>query len=85
MKTFFNLGLVLSAALMSQTVFAHADKTVRSDRISFMTQSQATVNVQASERITRSDRIAFNLPVMEQPSLRSKRIVRSDRIIFNQM
>ncbi|MEQ1173574.1 hypothetical protein ABLU22_00845 [Acinetobacter lwoffii] len=35
------------------------------------------------QRVQHSDRIRFNMPVMEQPSLQQKRVLRSDRIILN--
>ena len=70
--------------LMSMSAVAVADtaskKVVRSDRISF--QTPVKTEAPKVQRIQRTDRVVFNMPQMEQPSLQKKRVVRSDRIAF---
>lgn len=81
-------SVALSAVVLmsfSQIALASTQtkKVVRTDRVSFT--QVAPKPVQKSERIQRTDRIAFNMPNMEQPSLQQKRVVRTDRIAFNKM
>ncbi|WP_191112688.1 hypothetical protein [Acinetobacter lwoffii] len=78
-KLMISMGAVI---LMSMSQFSlaapAAEKVVRTDRISFY----KVAKVEAAKP-QRSDRIRFNMPVMEQPSLQQKRVLRSDRIILN--
>lgn len=83
MNVILRLSVALPVVMMSQVALAAQDQVVRSDRIAFQTQTAAVI--ETPERVKRTDRIEFNLPIMEQPSLKSKRIVRSDRIVFNKI
>jgi len=81
-KLMISIGTVILMS-MSQVSLAvpAAEKVVRTDRISFYKASK--VEAIKQQRVQRSDRIRFNMPVMEQPSLQQKRVLRSDRIILN--
>lgn len=70
---------------MSQTVMAQtaSEKVVRSDRIAF-TKSKVAKPIE-TKSVKRTDRVKFNLPTMEQPTLKSERIQRTDRIKFSQI
>lgn len=81
-KLMISMGAVILMSMSQVSLAAPvAEKMVRTDRISFY--KVAKVEAAKLQRVQHSDRIRFNMPVMEQPSLQQKRVLRSDRIILN--
>ena len=81
-KLMISIGAVILMSMSQVSLAAPAaEKVVRTDRISFY--KAAKVETVKPQRVERNDRIRFNMPVMEQPSLQQKRVLRSDRIILN--
>jgi hypothetical protein len=81
-KLMISMGAVILMSMSHVSLAAPAaEKMVRTDRISFY--KVAKVEAAKLQRVQHSDRIRFNMPVMEQPSLQQKRVLRSDRIILN--
>lgn len=84
MKTLVSISLsaVLAfTAMQSAMAETEAKNIVRTDRMIISKHAnKAPVAQPKTKRTMRTDRVSYNFPVMEQPSLQKKYSVRTDRV-----